>query len=333
MAFGRMMKERFARVMVIILVVGVSAAALVARWSDQRIEIHAAMPEAGGWMPENLVAQVDEPLTLRLISDDVMHGFAIGQSDRPAVDVVPGKAIEVTLLFDEPGTYTFYCTRWCGANHWRMRGTISVEGQNLASEPKPPDPALYVSLGIDLDSPHMIEDIPAEIPSSKRGEMLIDSSKIETDFSPEAYPALTPDEFWQSLKANPDNQMLSNADLWDVAAAIWEDQTNSEKLALGGKLYAQNCAACHGVSGAGDGIFSQPEPNDSSNMVNEVELKPATDFTNAESMLGASSAQLQGKILRGGMGTGMPSWGLIFTDEQTWAVIDYLWSFQFNYKE
>ena len=31
-------------------------------------------------------------------------------------------------------------------------------------------------------------------------------------------------------------------------------------------------------------------------------------------MLGASDAILEGKIIRGGMGTGMPYWGPIFTD-------------------
>jgi len=49
-------------------------------------------------------------------------------------------------------------------------------------------------------------------------------------------------------------------------------------------------------------------------------------------MLGASPALLQGKILRGGMGTGMPMWGSIFTEEQIWDLIAYLYSFQFNYQ-
>ena len=47
-------------------------------------------------------------------------------------------------------------------------------------------------------------------------------------------------------------------------------------------------------------------------------------------MLGANSAILQGKIVRGGMGTGMPYWGPIFTEAQTWVLIGYLWTFQFE---
>jgi mono/diheme cytochrome c family protein len=50
-------------------------------------------------------------------------------------------------------------------------------------------------------------------------------------------------------------------------------------------------------------------------------------------MLSASPAHLQGKILRGGMGTGMPYWGPIFTDDQTWALVSYLWTFQFKLED
>ncbi len=33
------------------------------------------------------------------------------------------------------------------------------------------------------------------------------------------------------------------------------------------------------------------------------------------------------------MGTGMPYWGPIFTEPETWALVDYLWSFQFRLEE
>ena len=55
-----------------------------------------------------------------------------------------------------------------------------------------------------------------------------------------------------------------------------------------------------------------------------------SDFTDAEHMLGASPAVLHGKIVRGGMGTGMPYWGPIFTDQQVWDLVTYLWTFQFD---
>ena len=71
--------------------------------------------------------------------------------------------------------------------------------------------------------------------------------------------------------------------------------------------------------------------SDMPGMIGHDTVKPI-DFTNAQTMLGANSAILQGKIVRGGMGTGMPYWGPIFTEAQTWDLTAYLYSFQFEYR-
>jgi mono/diheme cytochrome c family protein len=54
------------------------------------------------------------------------------------------------------------------------------------------------------------------------------------------------------------------------------------------------------------------------------------DFTDPSHLLGASPALLQGKIIRGGMGTGMPYWGPIFTSEQIDALVSYLYTFAWS---
>jgi mono/diheme cytochrome c family protein len=64
----------------------------------------------------------------------------------------------------------------------------------------------------------------------------------------------------------------------------------------------------------------------------DMVMQNPVDFTDPKRMLGASPALLQGKILRGGMGTGMPMWGSIFTEEQIWDLIAYIYSFQFKYE-
>ena len=61
-------------------------------------------------------------------------------------------------------------------------------------------------------------------------------------------------------------------------------------------------------------------------------MQAPADLSDAERILGASPALLEGKILRGGMGTGMPMWGSILTQEQIWDVVAYLYSFQFEYE-
>lgn len=57
--------------------------------------------------------------------------------------------------------------------------------------------------------------------------------------------------------------------------------------------------------------------------------KGPLDFTDAGTMLAASDALLQGKLLRGGMGTGMPEFGSLYTDDELWAMIAYLRTFLF----
>jgi mono/diheme cytochrome c family protein len=299
------------------------------------------MPENGGWTPSDLTARAGETLYLRLSSDDVMHGFAIGGDHSgilpTAVDVEPGKTSEVTLTFDQPGKYTYYCTRWCGLNHWRMRGVIEVGGAlTEATESSPP---LYLTLGLDIDAPHPAEAVPEAKPSARRGEAL--RTKIPAKYQTQIYyRSHSPAAIWSDLKSEPSLHGLSDQDVWDLVAFIWKTNTSPQALQEGQALFAENCAACHGESGAGDGVMADKLAANSDDagtggdpgMRGQTTARPA-DFTQVENILGASPALLQGKILRGGMGTGMPYWGPIFSEKQTWAIVDYLWTFQFQPEE
>ena len=111
----------------------------------------------------------------------------------------------------------------------------------------------------------------------------------------------------------------------------------TEVLSDAKQRYAQNCAACHGEAGAGDGIFADDLVRSGDMSVQtmagaqEMAMQQPADFTDPRQMLGASPALLEGKILRGGMGTGMPMWGSVFTEEQMRDMVAYLYSFQFDY--
>jgi mono/diheme cytochrome c family protein/plastocyanin len=294
--------------------------------------VHARMADTGGWSPEVIKAKVGEPLHLSLTSDDVVHGFAVGQMDMEAVDVEPGKVTDITLTFDKPGIYTFFCTRWCGLNHWRMRGTIEVNGPGAESEPAPTIP-LYVTLGIDIDAPHESAVVPGSQPSAIGGQQLATKVEISEFMNSDFYRANSPYQVFESLGSTT----LSDSEKWDMVAYIWQSNTTPESLANGQDLYTQNCAACHGESGAGDGVFADNLAKageaslQSMNGSMEMAMQTPIDFTDSKRMLGAAPALLQGKILRGGMGTGMPMWGSIFTEEQIWDLIAYLYSFQFEY--
>jgi len=294
-------------------------------------EIRARMAGAGGWIPDSLRAEVGKPMHLRLTSEDVVHGFAVGRWGFAAVEVLPGQVTEVTLTFEEPGTYTFYCTRWCGPDHWRMRGTIEVEGAGPTVSPTI-DPPAYVELGLDIDAPHPAPAIPSAPPSASR------AASIALDI-PDAYRTASyyrshsPGEAWIELRADSFTSGLSDNQVWDLVAWMWARQTSPEALAEGREIFSRECAACHGEIGAGDGVFAEEiaasaAPAQSS-MAPLAPPGPA-DFSRRAPMFGAPPALLQGKILRGGMGTGMPDWGSILTDDQIWAVIGYLYSISFS---
>ena len=54
-----------------------------------------------------------------------------------------------------------------------------------------------------------------------------------------------------------------------------------------------------------------------------------TAFADPQVMLGGASDIYYAKLRRGGMGTSMPSFGPIFSPDETWLLVDYLWTFIF----
>ncbi len=330
------MTERAVRLLVAAVVLGTPLAVYGVRWTlaptepGAAVTLRARMAEDGGWTPDHLTATVGRPLRLRLTSDDVMHGFAVGRTDLPVVNVNPGQVSEVSLTFTRPGRYVFYCTRWCGVDHWRMRGTIDVAGDPVdAGDEAPP---LYVRLGLDLDAPHPARSVPAHRASATRGASLGVSIPAAYRLV-ERYRSESPAELWRALRTEAGARALSDADVWDLVASVARSHTTPEALQEGRQLYAANCAACHGERGAGDGVMAPAIASRFRAASARHEMTGPADFTDPVRSLGASPALLQGKIVRGGMGTGMPYWGPIFTEAQTWALVAYLQTFQMNLED
>lgn len=301
-------------------------------FSRRPVTIHARIAEDGGFTPSSIKARAGEPLHLRLIADDVTHTFALGQNPMEPVTLIPGKPVDITLTFDEPGTYTFYTTTPSSLNFWRMRGVIEVSGEGEAPTSEPP---LYVRLGLELDSEHESEEEHVELPnqfSALEGEAF--ASQIPAAYlSSEYYVSHSPMETFDDLRAETALQPLSDEDVWNIVAYLWQRNTSTMALVEGRNLYQTNCAACHGEAGAGDGQFAEEMKTIAEETNDEHGIQAPTDFTDAEHLLEAQPTKIQGLILRGGMGTGMPMWGTIFTEEQTWDLVAYLYSFQFEYEK
>jgi mono/diheme cytochrome c family protein len=90
----------------------------------------------------------------------------------------------------------------------------------------------------------------------------------------------------------------------------------------GRKLYDANCAQCHGAAGDGKGFgapFLVPAPRDFT--------AAAYKFRTTESGALPTDEDLFRIISRGANGTGMPPWQYLLTDEERWALVDYVKTF------
>jgi mono/diheme cytochrome c family protein len=84
----------------------------------------------------------------------------------------------------------------------------------------------------------------------------------------------------------------------------------------GKRIYRENCAPCHGVSGRGDGVGAQSLP-----------VRPA-DHTDGKLMGARSDVFLQDVITNGGSATGlssfMPAWKGIFKEDEIRDLVAYI---------
>lgn len=293
------------------------------------IHIEAKVPEVGGFMPDRLRLVAGQPVTLRISSPDVVHGFIIPELGVDIPEIYPGKPVDVTIVPHAAGRYAFACTRWCGVDHWRMRGVIEVvSGENgTAVRPTPVSP-LFQQLGIDIDAMrHDASATPVVRPSAARGAALNVPLPAELDEAA-TRRTVAPADAFQQLRAADTAAGFTDEDIWDLLALAWLRDVPPETLTQAATLYARDCAACHGETGRGDGLAGKDLPG----MAKMDPMMPAgpADFTAAGQMLSASDVLLQGKLLRGGMGTGMPEFGSLYSEEELWGMVAYLRTFLFD---
>jgi mono/diheme cytochrome c family protein len=325
--------ELFALLILLVVLVGLTAGlfgyqALRTQAAGVRvIAITARAPEAGGFTPDHLELQAGHPVRLRISSPDVVHGLTIPGLGVSVDEIYPGKVVEVDVTPVKPGRYAFACIRWCGVDHWRMRGVIEVTGASPQAATAEPPP-LFQQLGIDLDAMrHAAQTLPGARPSTGAGASL--NAKLPQELSdPAIRRTLPPADAFHSLRTDPINAALSDDEVWSLVAWAWLKDVEPAALARAETLYARDCAACHGPDGKGKGPAGVNLPGLAK--MDPTMPRGPRDFTDAGTMLMASDVLLQGKLLRGGMGTGMPEFGSLYTDEELWAMVTHLRTFLFE---
>ena len=290
--------------------------------------IEVAIAESGGFQPGNIQAQVGQKVTLKFHATDTIHSIAIGPGLGVDLgDIQPGQSKEITLTFDRPGTYTYYCNRFCSVNHWRMRGVIEVRDPTNSTPVIQRDPVIdsLAAAGINIDTTQsslIAANVVSALyrkPSAERGRQIIQQLAVPPEMNEDNWRRThTPQEALEVLTvANPS---AANADLLDAVAFLWVGSISPDSLAQAATLFSKNCASCHGEAGGGDGLIAT------------LTTKRPVAFNDPSLMLSLRADVLYAKIRRGGMGTDMPNFGTLITQEETWALVDYLWTLTFDPK-
>lgn len=182
--------------------------------------------------------------------------------------------------------------------------------------------------GADATPSFTILSYPARLPSSALGQQLYQSQCATChgkdgkgvvpgarDFNDLDYMrGNTPASFYAAVTEGR-GQMpsflntMSSDERWDVVFYMWRFSTSADTLAVGKSLYEINCAACHGEDGVG-------------------KVLGAADFTDLRFMDDRAPRDFYLTVTQG-KGS-MPAWQGRLSQEERWAVIDYLRTFSYD---
>lgn len=175
---------------------------------------------------------------------------------------------------------------------------------------------------------YTIVSYPARLPSASRGQTIYvaNCARCHGEDGSGAMPAArnfrdldymrgeTPAYFYTAVTEGRGEMpafkdTLSSDERWDVVFYVWRLSTSTQTLATGEQVFKKNCAACHGEDGSG-------------------KLLGSADFTNQRQMDQLAPRDLYLTVTQG-RGS-MPSWQSRLSQDERWAVIDYLRTFTYD---
>jgi mono/diheme cytochrome c family protein len=109
----------------------------------------------------------------------------------------------------------------------------------------------------------------------------------------------------------PWGNRLSDAQIWDLTAYIWNLSIKPAELAAGETLYTEQCAACHGSGGTGDGPKA---------------LAKMISFTDLSAMTQRSQAELQANFKKSKEHAALNT----LSEQEISQVLNYIRSFSFK---
>ena len=93
--------------------------------SDGRI-VASIVASTFAFSPDPIVVPAGLPVTFRITSSDVMHGFQIVGTNANSM-AIPGYVSQFSLTFTQRGEYIITCNEYCGILHHAMVGKLIVQ--------------------------------------------------------------------------------------------------------------------------------------------------------------------------------------------------------------
>lgn len=175
-----------------------------------------AYPEEDGLVSGELVLPVNQPVVLKMTSQDVLHSFWVPEF-RVKQDLVPGRITQLRITPTEVGDFRLRCAEICGLSHTQMEADVRVVSETefvawveersqvpLFAEMTPEERgALWSSAqGFGCIGCHSIDGTPGAGPTWQglylRQEQLTDGSTVTVD-----------DEYITNSIYNPNAQIVA----------------------------------------------------------------------------------------------------------------------------
>jgi len=86
----------------------------------------SVVAETFDFSPNPIEVPAGRPVTFRLTSADVIHGFEVVGTNANAM-VIPGYVSEFTVTFPKAGEYLIACNEYCGILHHNMVAKLIVK--------------------------------------------------------------------------------------------------------------------------------------------------------------------------------------------------------------
>ena len=106
--------------------------------------------------------------------------------------------------------------------------------------------------------------------------------------------------------------VLSIQERWDLVSYLWTLAPGETGIAEGQGVYLAHCASCHGVTGNGQGTFSN------------VLASGAPDLSTPQALARKPDAELLAATTSGIRGTPMPSFARTLQDDERWKAVAFL---------